>query len=277
MGDQTNNTKLPAGVSKPENPSHEVPIVASSAPNEARALLAPTEEEKSRENEDDQPPSSGKKAGQFIREIRKRLDQLWEAQRESIIATIKNEKVDPAYEHTRKQRREILDEVLANAEQFWRQTGLLKKWTRDLTREEDGGLFDYRHKFWRGLEDGHEEEKFDGLCRWLEKNGLADRPGCYCFKKGDEYRYIGKASVLRERIKQHERSRFFTHSNAIRIVIPGDKRNLDKLERLLILSHPTEENRRSGTRGGTPLDDFLGFLEREVKELTEDAPRRELY
>ena len=162
MDDQTtNNTNLPAGVSKPEKPSQEVSVVASATPNEAQ------EEEVS----DDQRPSTGEKPGQLIREIRTRLDQLWEAQRESILATIKNEKLDPAYEQTRKQRREILDEVLRNAEQFWRQTGLLTKWIRDLTREEDGSLLDCKHKFWRGAEDGHEEEKFEGLCRWLEKMG----------------------------------------------------------------------------------------------------------
>ena len=54
-------------------------------------------------------------------------------------------------------------------------------------------------------------------------------------------------------------------------------RNVEKLERLLILAHPTEENQKRGTLGGTPLDDFLVFLEREVNELTEDAPHRELY
>ena len=121
------------------------------------------------------------------------------------MATIKNERLDPASEHTRKQTREILDEVLTNAEQSWRQGGFLKKWIRDLTWTEDGRLLDYRHKFWRGSEDGHETEQFDNLCRWLEKQERVDRPGCYGFKKGDEYLYVGKAIVLRERIKQHER------------------------------------------------------------------------
>ncbi|MGH9426988.1 MAG: GIY-YIG nuclease family protein [Terriglobia bacterium] len=276
MDDQTNDTSLPAGVSKSENPSHGVTAVANSAPNEARDLLAPSEEEKPRENEDDQRPSSDKTPAQLIREIREHLDQLWEAQKESIIATIKKERLDPAYERTRKQKREILDKILTNAEQFWRQTGLLKKWIHDLTREDDDGLLDYRHKFWRGSEAGHEQEKFDDLCRWLEKKGLADRAGCYCFKTDDKYRYIGKADVLRDRIKQHERERYFTYSNAIRIVIPRDKRKLGELERLLILGHDPDENRKSGTLGGTPLDDLLGFLEREVNELNEDAPLREL-
>jgi hypothetical protein len=277
MGDQTSATNPPASASEHEKSSRGVTTGASSVPNEARAPIPPTQEEKSRGDEDDQSPSSDKTPGQLIREIRERLNQLWEAQRESIIATIKNERLDPASEHTRKQTREILDEVLTNAEQFWRQGGFLTKWIRDLTREEDGRLLDYRHKFWRGSEDGHETEKFGDLCRWLEKQGLVDRPGCYCFKKGDEYLYVGKAIVLRDRIKQHERERYFTYGNAIRIVIPHDKRNLEKLERLLILAHPTEENRKSGTRGGTPVDDFLGFLEREVRELTEDARLGKLY
>jgi len=127
------------------------------------------------------------------------------------------------------------------------------------------------------LEDGHEEEKFDELCRWLEKKGLADRAGCYCFTKGDEYLYIGKADVLINRIEQHEKKTYFTYSNAIRVVIPRDKRKLEELERLLILAHPTWENQKAGTRGGTPLDDLLRFLEREVEELIEDAPLRKLY
>jgi len=276
MDDQTSETNPPPSVSEPEKSNRGVAAGASSAPNEARAPIPPPQEEKSWGDEG-APPFLDKRPSQLIREIREHLDQLWEAQKESIIATIKNERLDPAYEHTRKQTREILDEVLENAEQFWRQAGILKKWIRDLTREEDGRLLDCRHKFWRGSEDGHEEEKFEDLCRWLEKQELVDRSGCYCFKNGDKYIYVGKAVVLRDRIKQHERERYFTYGNAIRIVIPHDKRNLEKLERLLILAYLPVENRKSGTRGGTRVDDFLGFLEREVRELIEDGPLGKLY
>src|SRR2546425_9351717 len=105
---------------------------------------------------------------------------------------------------------------------------------------------------------------------------LADRPGCYCFKNGQRYVYIGRATVLRDRLKEHEKARYFTYSSAIRIVIPRNKQKLEELERLLILAHPTEENQKAGDRGGTPMDNLLGFLEREVRELTDDAPGREL-
>jgi hypothetical protein len=276
MGDQTVNNDItpPAGVSKSESPSHGVTVVATSAPKEIQAPLPPTGEEKSQEDEDDGRSSSAKTPGQLIREIKKDLDELWEAQRESIIASIKNEKLGQKHEHTRKQRREILGRILTNAQDFWLQTGRVKKWIRELTLEEDGELLDYKHKF-PVAEDGHEQEKFDDLCRWLEKKALADRPGCYCFKRGQEYLYIGRAAVLCDRIKQHEDKTYFTYSNGIRVVIPRHKQKLEELERLLILVH-TREKQKPGDRGGTPLDDLLGFLEREVREVTEDAARREL-
>src|SRR2546428_4762959 len=145
MNDQSGDMNPPAGVSKSETPSHRVTTMAASARNEVRTPLAPTEEEKSQGNEDDQRPSSEKTPGQLLKEIRKDLDELWEAQRESIIAAIKIEKLDQAYEHTRKQRQEILGRIRSNAEKFWLQTGQVKEWIRELTREEDGRLLDHRH------------------------------------------------------------------------------------------------------------------------------------
>jgi len=115
--------------------------VNSTAPNEAGVPPALTKEE---ENEDDQKTPRN---SQLLKEVRERLDELWEAQRESIIATIKGEGLDPAYEHTRKQRREILEEIRKNAQQFCRQAGLVKKWIRELTREEDGASLDYTSLF----------------------------------------------------------------------------------------------------------------------------------
>src|SRR5262245_25139252 len=109
MGDQPidSGTDSPVGASKSESPTYGVTAVASSAPNEARAPLTPTEEEGSSREDTVERSSSEKTPGQIIREIRKDLDELWEAQRESIIAAIKIEKLDHAYEHTRKQRQQI--------------------------------------------------------------------------------------------------------------------------------------------------------------------------
>src|SRR5438034_9424951 len=151
MGDQptnnvNNDTDAPAGAFKSQSPTHGVTAVASSAPNEARAPLTPTGE------------SLEKTPGQLLKEIRKDLDELWEAQRGSIIAAIKIEKLDQAYEHTRKQRQEILGRIRSNAEKFWLQTGQVKEWIRELTREEDGRLLDHKHKF-SVVEDGHEPKK----------------------------------------------------------------------------------------------------------------------
>lgn len=199
---------------------------------------------------------------QLLRQIRTELDQLWEAQRESIIARIRYEPLDKTYEATRRRNRDIYRTIEENAIEYWRRTGLITYWIRELTwREHD---FTYR------LRGKTEAEKYASLQGWLEESRLAQLAGCYCFKNGREYIYIGQAGVLCDRIKQHEKKTYFTYASSVRIIIPKYKRQLNQLERLLILNHLPNENGTSGVSGKTPVDDCLDFIRGEIKELITD-------
>jgi hypothetical protein len=90
------------------------------------------------------------------------------------------------------------------------------------------------HDFTYRLRGKAEADKYANLQAWLEESRLAELAGCYCFKNGREYIYIGQGGVLRDRIKQHEKKTYFTYANAVRIIIPRYKRQLNQLERLLI-------------------------------------------
>lgn len=104
----------------------------------------------------------------------------------------------------------------------------------------------------------------------MDKFYLAELAGCYCFKNGLEYIYIGQAGVLRDRIKQREKKTYFTYANAVRIIIPKYKRQLNQLERLLILAHKPTEKSTSEIAGKTPVDECLDFIRGEIKELITD-------
>jgi hypothetical protein len=126
------------------------------------------------------------------------------------------------------------------------------------------------HDFTYRLRGKAEADKYANLQAWLEESRLAELAGCYCFKNGREYIYIGQGGVLRDRIKQHEKKTYFTYANAVRIIIPRYKRQLNQLERLLILAHHPSENGTAGITGKTPVDDCLEFIRGEIKELITD-------
>jgi len=166
------------------------------------------------------------------------------------------------FEATRRRDREIYRIIEDNAMEDWRRSGLLTYWIRELTwREHD---FTYR------LRGKTEADKYTGLQNWMEESRLAELAGCYCFKNGREYLYIGQAGVLRDRVKQHEKKTYFTYANAVRVIIPKNKRQLNQLERLLILAHCPNENGNGGVTGKTPVDDCLEFIRGEIKELITD-------
>jgi hypothetical protein len=199
---------------------------------------------------------------QLLRQIRAELDSLWESQRESIISRIRCEPLDKSYESTRRKNREIYCKIEENAIDYWRRSGLITAWIRELTWRE--------HDFTVRLRGKTESEKYNNLQSWLEESQVADLAGCYCFKKGREYFYIGQGTVLRDRIKQHEKKTYFTYSTSARIVIPKYKRRLNQLERLLILAHEPSDNGTLGIAGKTPLDDCLEFIRGEIMELVTD-------
>ncbi len=150
---------------------------------------------------------------QLLRQVRAELDALWEAQRESIIARIRFEPLEKSYEVTRKKNRENYQAIETSAIDYWRRSGLLTYWIRELTWRD--------HDFTFRLRGKTEAEKYASLQQWPEETGLA---GCYAFKTGRDYLYIGQASVLKDRFKQHEKKTYFTYANAVRVIIPKHKR-----------------------------------------------------
>lgn len=240
----------------------EVSADESPAAEPAIATVTAQEQQESIREEEELIKQQRVTRHQLLRQIRSELDQLWEAQRESIIARIRCEPLDKEFEATRRRNREMYRVIEENAIEYWRRSGLLTYWIRELTwREHD---FTYR------LRGKNEAEKYASLQNWLEDSRLADFSGCYCFKNGREYIYIGQASVLRDRIKQHEKKTYFTYASSVRIVIPKSRRQLNQLERLLILAHQPQENCSAGVAGKTPVDDCLDFIRHEIQELITD-------
>jgi len=93
---------------------------------------------------------------------------------------------------------------------------------------------------------------------------------------GKEYIYIGKAgggeSNLGRRLHDHRRSVYFERATHLRIIIPGHKSWISKLERLLLLSYPNSQyNDGTPNKGNNPADNMLDMLDREINDLLTDA------
>jgi uncharacterized protein DUF4339 len=229
---------------------------------QAVTIKASEDEKESIREEDETLRQHRTTQHQLLRAIRADLDSLWEAQRESIISRIRSEPLEKIYEATRKKNRELYCEIEQSAIEYWRRSGLLTAWIREYTWRE--------HDFTVRLKGKTETDKYQHLQQWLEEGKLADLAGCYCFRNGKDYLYVGQAVVLRDRIKQHEKKTFFTYASSVRIVVPKFKRQLNQLERMLILAHQPTENGTAGIAGKTPLDECLAFIRAEIKELVTD-------
>lgn len=200
---------------------------------------------------------------QLLRTIRRELDALWECQREAIISAIKDVELEDSYQATRKQNKDIYKEIEDAALNYWRISGLLRKWVGDLTWQDAD--------FSRRLRGKNEFERYSDLQKWLEDKQVAELSGCYCFKSAKKYTYVGRATVLQDRFKQYEKSKYFLLSDlTVRIIIPKYKTQIGKMERMLILLHEPEENKNTGDTGKNPVDDCLNFIRSEVKELLTD-------
>jgi hypothetical protein len=227
------------------------------------STITSTEEEKA-ETREEQETLGAKRLTRhaMIRSIRSALDQLWEAQREAIIARIKDVDLDVEYESTRKQHKSIYQSIEDTAVQYWRADGILAAWIKDMTWNDADFTLKFKGK--------NESEKFDELAAWLSSKNLLSLPAIYCFISGKEYIYVGQARDLGVRLKQHEQKTFFTRADRFRVVIPQNKRMLNKLERLVILNRQPIENRTPGVSRNNPADDCLDFIKKEVKELISD-------
>jgi hypothetical protein len=171
--------------------------------------------------------------------------------------------LEEAYQATRKQNKDIYKRIEEAALIYWRRSGLLRQWIGDLTWQDAD--------FSRRLKGKDEFERYADLQEWLENKQVSEYSGCYCFKAGKKYVYVGRATVLRDRLKQYEKSKYLLLSDTtVRVIIPKYKTQIGKMERLLILLHEPEENRNTGDTGKNPVDDCLAFIRNEVKELLTD-------
>jgi len=227
------------------------------------STLTSTEEEKAEAREEQETLRVKRLTRHaMLRSIRSGLDQLWEAQREAIIARIKDDDLDVEYESTRKQHKTIYQSIEDTVVQYWRADGIIASWIKDMTWNDADFTLKFKGK--------NESEKYEELVVWLTSKNLLALPAVYCFISGKEYIYVGQARDLGARLKQHEQKIFFSRADRFRVVIPQNKRMLNKLERLVILNRQPTENRSPGVAKNNPADDCLDFIKKEVKELISD-------
>ena len=205
---------------------------------------------------------------QLIKAIRADLDLLWKAQRESLISHIRGLELDPAYETTRKQAKTIKDRVKKSCMLYWTKSNLYDIWIEELVWKDCD--------IQRRLRGSGCEEKYEDAVQWLTEAKLIDEAGCYCFKNGKDYLYIGKAgtgdSNLGRRLRDHRRTVYFEHATHLRIIIPRYKMWISKLERLLLLRYPNAQyNDATPTVGNNPADDILELLLSEMDDLLKDG------
>lgn len=204
---------------------------------------------------------------QLLRSVRKDLDTLWETQREAILSAIKNEPLPRDFELTRRQSKEFYQRIEGFVIEYWKRSSVLEEWIADITWKSKSGQ---TGNYIRKLRGSTEAEKYADVQRWLFENKISDLGGCYCFRQGKKYIYIGKASVLADRLKQHEKKFFWTYADSMRIVVPRIKSQITKLERLLILRYDPSENEKSGDSCNNRADECLEYIRGEIKELVTD-------
>jgi len=204
-----------------------------------------------------------------IKTVRSLLNDLWEAQRESIISQIKNEELDEKYEKKRKEHLEIKEKVRDLVHEYWRRSGVLDDWINDLIwKGKDGEWGDYLKK----LKQGDIHGNFEKVIIWLEESGLGELAGVYSFRNGKKRIYIGQTNLLKKRMKDHEGQYFWGEATHLRILIPQHKASREKLERLMILRHQPEDNGNKGNSvAGSKADEVLDFIIKEINDLLTDG------
>jgi hypothetical protein len=204
-----------------------------------------------------------------IKSIRALLNDLWEAQRESVIARIKNEDLAERHEKKRKEHSEIKDSIEELVLEYWRRSKVLDDWIRDLIWESEDEKGDYTKK----LKKGDSDANFATAIKWVEALGVDETAGCYAFRDGkNNYIYIGKAEELGKRLQQHEGMEFWGKASHLRLLIPQHKASVLRLERLLILKHDPERNKVAGhSTQGSKADQVLELIKAEINELLTDG------
>jgi len=203
-----------------------------------------------------------------IKSIRALLNDLWEAQRESIISKIKNEELPEKHEKKRKEHTEIKQSVEELVLEYWRRSKVLDSWIRDLIWEGEDEKGDYRKK----LKKGDSDANFAIALKWVEDLGLDETAGCYAFREGNEYIYIGKANELKKRLEQHEGMEFWSRATHLRLLIPQHKASVFRLERLLLLKYDPKKNKNLGiSTEGSKADQVMELINAEINELLTDG------
>jgi hypothetical protein len=227
-----------------------------------------TDGEEDKEEKEKQDEDKGLGKYQLIRAIRADLDLLWKAQRESLISRVRGLELEPSYETTRKQAKAIKDRVKQSCLLYWKKSKSYDAWIEELVWRD----CDIQRRL-RG--DGC-EEKYEDARKWLTEAKLIDEAGCYCFKEGKQYLYIGKAGAgeytLGRRLHDHRRSVFFEHATHLRIIIPRYKTWISRLERLLLLNYPDAQyNDATPAMGHNSADEILELLASEMDDLLTDG------
>jgi len=220
------------------------------------------------ENDDDEEDDEEDERLTPIKSIRALLNDLWEAQRESIIARVKNEDLSERHEKKRKEHGEIKDSIEELVLEYWRRSKVLDDWIRDLIWESEDEKGDYTRK----LKKGDSDANFATAIKWVEALGVDETAGCYALREGkNNYIYIGKAEGLKRRLQQHEGMEFWAKATHLRLLIPQHKASVLKLERLLLLKHDPERNKIAGhSTQGSRADQVLEMINAEINELLTD-------
>lgn len=227
------------------------------------------ERESEREDQENEETESRTKH-QLISTIGKQFNLFWECQREVIIARIKDADVNSAeFKDACQRRAEFRESIKKNALEYWRRSGVLKKWIDDLIWAEG----DCTHK----LKGDDEFERFDDLMRWIQHKEVAQLNGCYCWKRGREYVYVGKAraETFEEKFEHYRKSKYLLTCDAVRVLVSKHKAATERLERMLIFLYrpPPKENKREGDKGKTPspVDKCWAYLDKELDQLMDKA------
>jgi hypothetical protein len=197
--------------------------------------------------------------------LRTAFDALWHKQRERLVAFVKNREPDENLKVTGKDHKALKEQLSTLVIDFWRKSGVLLEWIKEITWGDPSELGDCYFK----LAAGDLEKKMEEAGRVLKEKGVYDWAGCYCFLSGDKYVYIGMTKEsLGERITVGHKNKFFwEQTDGIRILIPKNAKQCKKLERLLILAYEPKINDSDGHRCSA-ADECLDVIEKELEELT---------
>ena len=204
---------------------------------------------------------------QHLSQIRLILDSMWERQREKIISSIKNKEPHESLAMTRKDLEAIKEKTNHHTLEFWKKSGVILEWIKELTWGEPNELGDYFFKFTDTDPEKRMAEAEQKLCR-CEVDDIA---GCYCFLAGDKYLYIGmteKQDLCSRLLSGHKDKIFWREADSMRILIPKNSRQTKRLERLLILRYNPVYNDSPGQKSSA-ADDCLELIETELAELFE--------